>query len=140
MSRSKRSTTSNAFLMERAFSEVLNVLSGVSTGCLRFCSSSCSTQKLANFAFLHYDKSTSVRTSPCFLYLMEKSSSLYVSTGCLRFCSSSCSTQKLANFAFLHYDKSTSVRTSPCFLYLMEKSSSLYVSTGCFRFWYYLGL
>src|SRR5699024_544812 len=40
--------------------------------------SSSSTQQLANFTLLHYDKSTSARTSPCFLYLIAKCSSLSV--------------------------------------------------------------
>ncbi|MFZ2464762.1 MAG: hypothetical protein WAW77_14325, partial [Caldibacillus thermoamylovorans] len=33
---------------------------------------------LANFTPLHYDKSTSARPSPCFLYLIAGRSSLYV--------------------------------------------------------------
>src|SRR5699024_3670839 len=40
--------------------------------------SSSSAQQLANFTLLHYDKSTSARTSPCFLYLIAECSSLYV--------------------------------------------------------------
>ena len=40
--------------------------------------SSFSAQQLANFTLLHYDKSTSARTSPCFLYLIAECSSLYV--------------------------------------------------------------
>src|SRR5699024_12478274 len=40
--------------------------------------SSSSAQQLANFTLLHYDKSTSARASPCFLYLIAECSSLYV--------------------------------------------------------------
>src|SRR5690606_23426522 len=41
-------------------------------------SASSSAQQLANFILLHCDKSTSARSSPGFLYLIAKGSSLYV--------------------------------------------------------------
>ena len=39
---------------------------------------SSSAQQQANFTLLHCDKSTSARSSPCFLYLIAKGSSLYI--------------------------------------------------------------
>ena len=52
-------------------------------------SASSSAQQLANFILLHCDKSTSARSSPGFLYLIAKGSSLYVGKRALAllFCS-----------------------------------------------------